>query len=253
MQNALRHIRKEYSATRIERVGGKAVIRGLPGNRGNEGLAAAVLSSYNCRLCAKCCGAGFSFSTKEPHHETIMKGVKEGGGKFRVIRQGIKQNRVFLVFPGKGGKNCGFLESENKENTIPQEILQKTVNRENGAPFRCRMYGSQPSVCRMYPMAEARLKNYTGWAIVLDPMCPAITGLLRVGIGHITETDINYLEMVGEGAWGNMAGAFSGMQEEVLKRTEECGGVLEDERGERIYPVGDLSVVPILPWNPEER
>ncbi|MBD3390206.1 hypothetical protein GF415_04625 [Candidatus Micrarchaeota archaeon] len=253
MRNALRQIRKEYSKTRIEKIRGKAIIRGLPLEMENQGLAAAVLSSYSCRLCAKCCSAGFSFSAKEPHYETIMKGVKREDKKFKVIPTGRKQERVFLVFPGKGESRCGFLEAGEGEASIPQEILQKTMNREEGAPFRCRMYGSQPSVCRIYPMAEARLKNYNGWAIVLDPMCPAITGLLRVGIGHLTDSDIDYVGIAGGGSWGKMAGAFSGMREEVVKRIGDCGGILENERGERIYPVGDLSVVPILPWNPEKH
>lgn len=247
MHNTLRQIRRDYAKTRIEK---KATILGLPENRGKEGLAAAVLSSYNCRLCAKCCGAGFSFSAREPHYETIIKGIKKEGKKFKIIPQDGRKNRTFLVFPGRGEKKCGFLEAGNEESSIPLEILQKTASRENGAPFRCRMYGSQPSVCRIYPMAEARLKNYGGWAIVLDPGCPAISGLLRVGIGHLTETDIDYLGRIGEGAWGNMAGGFPRMREEIGKRIGEGSGILKDERGERIYPVGDLSVVPILPWNP---
>lgn len=233
-------------------MGERAIIRGLPEGRDNGGLAAAVLSSYSCRLCAKCCGAGFSFSTKEPHYETIMKGIEREGEKFKVSPKGRGQNRVFLVFPGNGKKQCGFLESGEGEASIPQEILQRTMGRADGAPFRCKMYGSQPSVCRVYPMAEARLKNYHGWAIVLDPMCPAITGLLRVGIGHLTDADIDYIGITGEGSWGNMAGAFSGMREEAVKRTGGCGRILEDDRGERVYPIGDLSVVPILPWNSED-
>lgn len=253
----LRHdnlLAEKYFRLRVEKRSGRPALANLPERTEQESrLIRHVFSSFHCRLCGDCCRS-FSFSSEEPNYPDIAFKIEMSFNKFRMkIREHEKGVKVFRAEPSFSGK-CGFFERGWDSREIPAEVLEAGGDfAEDGAPFGCGIYSTQPRVCSIFPVSAEWVENPgTGAHLAENAMfiaaeCTPVMELFTQGIGHILGREIVDFWPKEEKRWINFGTTLANSVSRVnaLIRSGDMEGFhFVTEWGEPVFPIKRVSFPP---------
>jgi len=162
-QNILKWFKnKEYSKmVRFYRIKDLSYCLELPFTRTNINF---VESNMKCKQCGRCCTI--------IKHRGKLNHISLVDGELKKIAKAISlKEKTVKEFYCKEIKGRWFLKAPCHFHTQYDNAL----NQE------CKIYGSRPTVCKMFPLQNPKKINYEGMpylAITLSPHCPAVKSFL---------------------------------------------------------------------------